>query len=787
LKIKKKKIRKALAYTSVLAFLFTIVLIIISPSQPFNDPYSTIVFDKNNKLIGAKIASDGQWRFPASDSIPLNYKLALLEFEDQHFYAHPGFNPFSLFRALRQNINQDKIVSGGSTISMQLIRLAGKGKERSYFQKIREILLAFGMELKTSKKEILCLYASHAPFGSNVVGLDAAAWRYFGRSPFELSWAEAATLAVLPNAPALIHPGRNRKALKEKRNRLLDRLFLNKTIDSTTLVVSKLEIIPLAPKSLPQQASHLLGQILKTKAQQRVYSTIDAGLQNQLLQIIERHHKKLSQNEIHNAAILVLDTESGEVLSYIGNTKDKKNRHANYVDIIRSPRSYGSILKPFLYAAMLDAGKILPNTLVADIPSFFSGYSPKNFDHDFDGAVPASRVLERSLNVPAVRMLKKYGVEGFHHRLQKAGISTLNRPSNHYGLSLILGGGEGTLWEITGLYASLARQLIHFQENSSKYDPEDIHPPIYQKSKKKKKPFSELVDYSVFSAGASWLSFKALLEVNRPEGELGWKYFSSSKQIAWKTGTSFGFRDAWAVGVCPEFTVGVWVGNADGEGRAGLIGVQCAAPIMFDVFDALPSTNWFDPPFDELIEVAVCKQSGHRPSANCPEIDTIFALEQDLQTEPCPYHQLIHLDKEMKHQVTVNCYGSKDIQHKSWFVLPPVQAWYFKNKNSTYKNLPPVHPGCQKKERSKSIEFIYPQPNAQILIPTEIDGTAQEIIVDLAHAKKNTLVYWHLDRKYIGSTSHFHQMAIRPKKGNHRISVVDTAGNEATLKFEILN
>jgi penicillin-binding protein 1C len=605
------------------------------PRHLFNDPYSTVMLDRNGELLGARIAVDGQWRFPPLNSLPGKYKKAAILYEDRFFYHHPGVNPLSLLRAIFQNLKNGEIVSGGSTLTMQVIRLSRKGRPRTISEKIIEIILALRLEWTESKEDILSLYASHAPFGGNVVGIDAASWRYYGRPPEQLSWAEAATLAVLPNAPALIHPGKNRSLLIKKRNQLLDKLEKNGLIDALDCELAKLEALPDKPLPLPSHAPHLLGRIYIQNRGSRVYSSLDALLQQRVNMIIEEHYKALKHNNIHNACCLVLDTRSGEVLAYVGNTPNPGGpEFAGDVDIIIAPRSTGSILKPILYSLMLEEGEILPGTLVPDIPTQYTGYSPKNFSMDYDGAVPARRALARSLNVPAVRMLQSHGIERFYYQLEELGIHTLSYPASHYGLSLILGGAEGSLWDITGVFASMGRVLDRYNQTGL-YFKEDIHSPIIYFSPYQTKPGKGASDnIHPFSAAAVWLTFQSLLEVNRPDSQAGWKSFSSSGKIAWKTGTSFGFRDGWAIGTSPEYTIGVWVGNADGEGRPGLTGIAVAAPILFDVFSTLPQGHWFQAPVNELYPVAVCRKSGHLPGPFCPSVDTIYIPSRGRNSEP---------------------------------------------------------------------------------------------------------------------------------------------------------
>ena len=759
------------------------------PRPLFDDPYSSVLLDRNGELLGARIADDGQWRFPPVDSLPEKYKNAAILYEDRFFYSHPGVNPLSIFRALLQNLEKGEIVSGGSTLTMQVIRLARKGKSRTIPEKIIEIVLASRLELTKSKEDILCLYASHAPFGGNVVGIDAASWRYYGRPPEQLSWAETATLAVLPNAPSLIHPGKNRSLLMQKRNLLLEKLRKNSLLDSLDCELAKLEALPDKPIPLPAHAPHLMDRVYTQNRGSRVSSSLDASLQQRISLIIEEHHKQLMHNSIHNACCLVLDTRTGEVMAYVGNTDNPgQPEFGGDVDIIKAPRSTGSILKPILYCLMLEEGEILPGTLVPDIPTQYTGYSPKNFTLTYDGAVPARRALARSLNIPAVRMLQTHGFERFYYQLEELGIQTLGFPASHYGLSLILGGAEGSLWDITGVYASMGRVLDRYNR-SGQYLADDIHPPVYAYHDK---PIEQVNEGSAdnihpFSAASVWLTFQSLLDVNRPYTQAGWKSFSSSSKIAWKTGTSFGFRDGWAIGTSPDFTIGVWVGNADGEGRPGLTGIAVAAPILFDVFNTLPRNNWFQSPVNELYPVAVCHKSGHLPGPFCSSIDTIYVPASGRASVPCPYHRKIHLSPDGRYRVNSNCRAISGMRHESWFILPPAQEWYYRAKNPDYRILPQIHPDCKPMDDIEIMEMIYPRHSARIYVPREMDGSKGEIILEAAHRHPSSLIYWHLNETFIGTTRHIHKLGITPKKGNYLLTLVDENGYTLVHNFEIID
>ncbi len=753
------------------------------PSSLFSDPTSTVVFDRDEVLLGARIADDGQWRFPEADSVPQKFEACILAFEDRHFYKHPGVNPLAIFRALLQNLRAGEIVSGASTLTMQTIRLSRQGKSRTLLEKMLEIILALRLECGFTKQEILKLYASHAPFGGNVVGLDAAAWRYYGRSAHNLSWAESATLAVLPNAPALIHPGRNRDALMLKRNRLLDYLAARGSIDSLTLLLAKKEDLPEKPAPLPENAPHLLDRLDKEYHGQVIKTTINSNLQERCNEILNRHVALLKSNQIHNAALLILDNRSGTVLAYVGNAAESaKGDHGNQVDVIMRARSSGSVLKPLLYAAMLDAGELLPTSLVADIPTTIHQYSPTNFDASYDGAVPADEALIRSLNIPAVRLLQQFGLEQFYEILQQCGFTSLTFDAQHYGLSLILGGAEVKLWDLCKVYRGMADVLNNYPLTTKSAHQGTFAEPQIRKSDSLEK----IGDADVFSAGAIYKTFEAMKKVGRPEAEAGWESFLSSKSIAWKTGTSFGYRDAWAVGVSPNYTVGVWVGNADGEGRPGLTGLNCAAPLMFEAFDLLPSSAWFEIPQDDLITMPVCSKSGMRPGPFCEKTEPILTLPAGLKTPTCPWHELIHLDESGQFRVHAQCYPQGKIKQKSWFTLPPAMAWYYKAQNPFYQNKPPWKTGCNP-AGEKPMQLIWPDRPSKIYLPKQADGTVGKLVFEAAHQNLAATIFWYVDEEWVGETIHEHKLSLQAAFGKHRLMLVDENGNYLVENFEIVS
>ncbi len=787
-----------IAYIIIIVVFFAAAIRFFRPQILFRDPWSLVVEDNSGNLLGARIASDGQWRLPPAGDIPDRFTSAIVAFEDKRFFIHPGVDPLSLARAAVQNIRAGRVKSGGSTITMQVIRLSRRGRPRTLFEKAIEIVLALRLDLVKSKKEILSLYAAHAPFGGNVVGLEAASWRYFGRPPSSLSWAEAAALAVLPNEPGLVHPGKNRSRLLEKRNRLLEKLYNIGKIDSFTFSLSLKEPLPPAPLPLPDRSPHLCDRIVlsmmrkeKNAAGFRIRTTLNGQLQDRVTEIIDRHYRVASGNGIRNFAALVLEVERGAVLAYVGNTVCYDSGFAAdgcRVDMITAPRSTGSVLKPLLYAAMLDAGELLPGTLIPDIPTNIGGYSPQNFNRAYTGAVHAANALARSLNVPAVRMLIMHGTGRFHRCLKNLGMTTLFRPPEEYGISLILGGAEGTLWDLTGIYAGMARCVNDFgSPENRRRNP--FWEPFFVADMAARRCDSAAKHESPLSAQACWLALQAMEEVTRPGEESAWKDFSSSRRIAWKTGTSFGFRDAWAIGCTPRYAIGVWAGNATGEGRPGLIGIEIAGPVLFDILNILPETGGrFPKPEAGLYRIPVCRKSGYRAGVWCSETDTIEAPEKGLETGACPFHQLVHLDKSGSRRVSSLCADVSSMRHQAYFVLPPEIDVYYRRTHADYLPLPPLADGCgEEDDGAPVLGLIYPHSGVAVFVPRERDGSRGRVVLEAAHRDANAAIHWHLDEIYIGSTQSIHKMGVTPAPGIHTLTLVDNEGRRLERKLTVLD
>ncbi len=775
---------------------FFVTLIAVHSSRPkplFRQPVSTVALAEDGSLLSARIASDGQWRFEEIDSVPAKFEQCITAFEDKRFRYHWGIDPLATARAVVANIKARHVVEGGSTLTMQLARMARGNQSRTVGQKIIEAAWAVDIEFSYSKDKILSLYASHAPFGGNVVGIEAAAWRYFGRSPYDLSWAESALLAVLPNAPARIHVARNRESLKAKRDRLLDILMGNGTINETEHELAVAEPLPDHPFAIENSAPQLIQRLASgldkkedSATRATIRTTINSSLQRQAQTIADSYRQRYTSNHIYDIGILVADVATGHVMTYVGNASQKSP--TCMVDMISAERSTGSILKPFLFAAMMSGGETTPRNIVADTPLNLNGFTPENYSHSYSGAVHSDDAIIRSLNVPLVRMLTTHNIGRFMADLRQLGMTTLHYSDEHYGASLILGGAEATLWDVCGMYASMARRLNTYNAQTNHTDlsaTEGIHPLTLTGGTAPEEASAE-PSATPITPAAIWHTFQAMTNLSRPEEEADWQSFSSMTTVAWKTGTSFGSRDAWAVGVTRRHVVGVWVGNATGEGRAGMTGVGFAAPVMFDVFSLIERDGkgaWFEEPVEDEDPMTICTHSGRRASETCQDVEVARLPRQCSETPVCEYCKIVHLSPDSAWQVNSSCESVTDMVTESRFILPPAMEYYYRQQHSDYKPLPPLRPDCDD-ATSRRIAIIYPEWGQTVVRTKNFDGELQGIVCQ-AVAPQNMRIYWHLDGTFIGETANIHNMPIRPDVGSHRLAIVSETGQRMVVEFKV--
>ncbi|MCK5687112.1 penicillin-binding protein 1C [bacterium] len=739
------------------------------PEQLFPDDYSTVILDRKGNIIRAFLNSSEQWCFRPEPETVIPEKLikSAVLFEDRRFWTHPGVDIYSIIRAIGQNLGSMKKVSGASTITMQVIRLSTRNK-RTYFNKFKEMLQSLRLERNLSKKQILHLYFNHAPYGGNIIGYEAASWRYFGKTAQQLTWSESASLAIIPNTPALWNSKQGRKKLINKRNRLLKRLLNSGEISKSTYLLSLQEKLPEGQISFPFKAPHFSRMVRSKHKGKTIKTTLDSSIQEKVEISVKNFIHRISDIGIHNAAVIVSENPSGKIRAYVGSQNYFDEKNQGKVDGVIAPRSTGSILKPFLYALAIDKGHIIPQSLIKDIPTYFGAYSPTNYDMKYSGIISAKDALIRSLNVPAVRLLAMTGVDTFYNMLKNSGITTLFRGYDEYGLTLVLGGSEVKLLELGGLYNGLA--------NSGKFKSL-----VYLQTENKTK------EIKLLSSGSCGMILDSLKEVKRPGTEFYWHKFQDHFPLAWKTGTSFGHRDAWAAGVNPQWTICVWIGNFDGRGNRELTGSKTAGPLLFTIFGQLPKDPlkfWFEKPDMDYKTEKVCKQSGYKFTNNCTDsIDVKIPFETFLRQ--CPYHKSLSFNKNMTHEVCSRCWSPDDRIVQKKLLFPPEVVQYLKESGQPYFTALPHKTSCTARPTGNSIDFIYPINGSRIVLPRELDGQYQKIVVRLASRTENNRVFWYLDDKFLLETSKDHTFSHAFSQGKHSLLAIDAAGNQKKIKFHI--
>ena len=521
--------------------------------------YSTLVVDRDGRLLRPYATPEGRWRLPATvDSVDQRLIDMLLAYEDRRFREHRGVDPLAMARAAYQLITNGRIVSGGSTLTMQVARLLEPRAERSVFAKLRQMVRAVELERVLTKDQVLALYLSLAPYGGNLEGIRAASLAYFGREPRRLSLAEAALLVALPQSPELRRPDRSAKLARQARDRVLDRVAAAGLLPADEGALAKLEPVPAGRKPMPALAPHAADQAIAAAPLRKVHRlTLDARLQKNLEELARERARALGPDM--SVAIIAIDHSTGEVLARVASSDYFDVRRAGQVDLTQAPRSPGSALKPFIYGIAFEDGLVHPETLIEDRPVRYGAYAPENFDLTFQGTVSVRRALQMSLNVPAVALLDKVGANRLSARLAQAGAPLTLPKGEAPGLAMALGGVGIKLADLTMLYAGLARggtvlPLTERMDELRNGTPTRLVDPV-----------------------AAWYVGHVLTGTPPPENAVGGR-------IAYKTGTSYGYRDAWSIGFDGKRTIGVWVGRPDGAPVAGLIGRLAAAPILFDAF-----------------------------------------------------------------------------------------------------------------------------------------------------------------------------------------------------------
>ncbi len=721
-----------------------------SAEKIFEDRYSVSVLDNKGSIIGVHLNKNEQWHLKSSEKIPEKLRIAVTVFEDKNFYSHSGIDFFAVTRAFYNNF-KDGRRTGASTITMQAAKML-EPKKRTYLNKYLEMIQALKLERYFTKDEILRMYLNNAPYGGNVVGYKTASYMYFQKSPQELTWGEASLLAVLPNSPGLMSIDRNREKLIEKRNNLLKKLYEKKYISEKQFSISIKEPVPEKKYAFKSIAHHLVRRLINENQEEKIIkSTINSELQEEVEKVVKDYSEFLKLQGIKNAAVLIINNKNYEAEVYIGSQNFYDFENNGQVDGIIALRSTGSLLKPFLYAKIIDDGKAAPQSKIPDVPLYFSNFTPQNADKKYRGMVEMQDALIKSLNIPFVHLLKEYGEERFFYFLKEI-LSFNDSDPSKYGLSLILGTKEFSMENMGKLYVGLANygkfRNIKYIKESQKENTENF-----------------------ITEGASYLTLETMKELERPGME---KLYKEKNPVSWKTGTSNGRRDGWAAGITPEYTVIVWTGNFTGEGNPNLTGVYSAGNLMFDILKILPrKEREFRKPYS-LKKIKIDAETGYRLKYDVPW-EEIYYPEDAVPLRVSPYYKKIYINKKGE-EIDSRDSSFQERREKIILNYPTEVINYFVKENLDVSNI------FNRKFLEKSLKFIYPSNNLKIIIPKDFDGE-KSIIVKIANLKNQEL-YWYINKEYIGK-DFLGEKKFNFKKGKYEIKVVSSEGETAKVNFEI--
>jgi len=817
-------------------FLLIVVLFMLAnwcfplPKARLHPPVSQIVLDRNGEWLRAFLADDGMWRFSRQSSVisyqsqevfdkpdpslPDNYLLhqAILTSEDKWFYYHYGINPVSIATAFYDNLKAGEVVRGGSTITMQLARLI-EPKARTIPNKLIEMFRALQLEHTYSKSEILTFYFNMLPYGGNIVGTAAASRFYFNKPQHALSLGEAALLAAIPNAPERLRPDRFPENARKAREKVLNRLLARRQISEQQWQEALREPIPHKRHPLPFKAPHLsrlLVKQAKSTTNGRIYTTIDAKVQETTAHILREYldaERKLSLRGSHSTstgAIVVMDTESRHVLAMVGSHDFFDRSALGQINGTLAPRSPGSALKPFVYALAMEEGLITPETLLFDVPVTYAGYEPVNYDGKYNGYVTARQALARSLNVPAVNLNARLKNVTLHAFLKQAGISTL-APAQKYGLSMVLGGCEVNLLELTTLYAGLGnmgefgpyqltlpRNSSQAQEGSERSIPLNRQPTAEsERSERPENYFSQRLLQKETSFIITEMLTNSQLPTNTVRNPEAFERTMNLPKIAWKTGTSYGHRDAWCIGYSPKLTIGVWLGNFDGKGAPMLSGTDAATPILFALFTALTGQDthrWFTKP-EQLKTRQVCALSGAPVSSHCPTDKEDVYIPGISPVAVCTIHKRIYVDETTGYSLCSHCWGNSyrlTGNYKKIFEEWPADAATWLAENGFAVSVLPEHnPLCTGTIAGNAPVILSPAEDTIYYIREGVPLENQKIRLIASASSRTQDLFWFLDGELIFQGGAGEQYWLTPARGKHVLTCVDAEGRSATRPLHI--
>ena len=753
----------------VFGFIVFLLLNLFFPLKN-NISYSTIVLDSEDEVIHAFLTPDDKWRMKTElEEISPLLKQTIIFKEDKYFYFHPGVNPFAMARAFFNNVFHLKRTSGASTITMQVARLM-EPKARTYLSKLTEIFRAFQLEWKYSKDEILQLYLSLVPYGGNIEGVKSASVIYFKKSPNHLSLAEITALSIIPNRPSSLKIGVNNQKIEEERNKWLKIFEVNKLFDESVIKDALAEPLDAKRNSIPQSVPQLALRC-KKYGDTIIKTNIVTNTQLKLEKIVGDYIKNLYNQQIKNAAVLVINNKTNNIECYIGSADFYDKRDGGQVDGIRAIRQPGSALKPLLYGLAIDNGLVTPLEVITDIPININGFSPENYDQKFHGYVTMQYALENSLNIPAVKILDKLGKEKMIDKLVACDFKQIKKDKNKLGLSLILGGCGVTLEEMTELYTVFANDGIYKKPNLIRDT--DIAK-------------SNGVTNVILSKASSFMVTEILSKLTRPDLPTNWESSMHLPRIAWKTGTSYGKKDAWSIGYNKDYTVGVWIGNFSGEGSPDLNGAGVATPLLFKIFNTInynAANDWYKMPADCGVRL-VCAETGRIPSEFCKNKVADYFIPMVSATQPCDNFKNISVSPDEKISYCKNCQPENGYKILSYKMIEPEMQTYFNDNLIGYIKIPTHNPACEKIFTESPPNITFPKNNTEYYIDKSAPEPLQLICETTGEVEK---VFWYINNKFYKTTKADKKEFFVPLEGKNKISCTDDKGRNTnifiTVKF----
>jgi len=740
------------------------------PYEKLNRDPAVVISDRYGAPLRFFLPEDNQWRFPVEhEEISTKLIEAVIASEDRWFYRHPGINPLSVIRAMYVNLKERKIVSGASTIPMQIARLA-KPKSRTIFSKLEEAFRALQLKRHFEDDELLRIYLNIAPYGGNIEGVGAASYFYFGKSPRALTPEEIALLTVLPRSPSSYDPVRNPKVALKERNKVLRQLERSGVFTKEDVLQGLSQPVPEKRKRQPFRAPHFSEFVYSGLSGTNSITTLDSSIQKIAEDIAVRKVGDLRREGIDNLAIVVIENNGRELRALIGSGSYFENEHSGQVNAALARRSPGSALKPFLYASALDKGIVIPDAYLLDIPTDFSGYVAENYDGKYRGRITMRNALILSLNAPAVRLLSKLGIRDFHNLLLDGGLKTLDRPVMKYGLPLILGAGEVTLLDLTNLYATLAEGGVHRAIN-------------YIAEPKRKYEKTRL-----FSPEASYLITSILTDLRRPDmPSRTWALTVGVPEVAWKTGTSYGHRDAWSIGFSSRYTIGVWVGNPSGRGQKGISGGEHAAPVLFDLFRAIEGdgAGIKKPSGLRLGTIEVCGESRMLPNPYCGETENVDYIPGVSRIKSDTYTRRIFVDKETGHLLLGDCIAERPHEARVITLYPPELIAWWRAQGRTVETVLPLSPRCKDVPSERPPGILSPDETTPYRVLRGMPSQYQRVQLIARAGEEVDTLYWYQDGELLASGSPGKKIFVTLEPGSHKLVVVDSAGRSDSIVYKV--